>query len=339
MNNKADGIATKNGYTFWYDASLVDDYIFKYLSNKFPNGLIIPEFCLIDHFVLEQNLPIEIQSTMLKSTLTPAHSAFEKTIRQQLEQNINNYGKCWFFFDSEYLRYLQNDIEKNISINYDWFYKLMKEEKLKVFTVSYDGKIEEKTTKEFEFIRKFSSTCILEEQKDERILQRNKSKMMYNLLKGMNIKSEDILILRNKLLQRKKEENLKGTFYQFSRFIDDPFEKSICNIYRILGGELDTVNTALDCNIVGNDQKNRMSLWFFDVLGITEQTWGGQQNTLRKFVDKNNECQFFPGYIRNKDKWDYLKESRMNLTKRQLEAIIRNKINPLDWKKLVHAGW
>lgn len=85
MNNKIDGIVIKNGYTFWYNVSIVDDYIFEYLSKKFPNGLIIPEFCLIDYFVLEQDLPIEIQSTLLKPTITPAHANFEKTIRQQLE--------------------------------------------------------------------------------------------------------------------------------------------------------------------------------------------------------------------------------------------------------------
>lgn len=342
MNNKIDGIVIKNGYTFWYNVSVVDDYIFEYLSKKFPNGLIIPEFCLIDYFVLEQDLPIEIQSTLLRPTITPAHANFEKTIRQQLEQNINNYGKCWFFFDSEYLRYLQNDIEKNISINYDWLYKLMKDEKLKVFTISYDGKIEERNTKEFEFIRKFSSTCILEENQDERILQRNKSKIMYNILKDMDIKSGDIVRLRNKLLQIKREKNLKGTFWQFSRYIEDSSEKSICNIYRMLGGELDIINRALDCKIVDNDDNdrdNRMTIWYFDVLGLTEQTRGGQQKTLRRFVDKDNVGQYFPGYIRNKDKWNYLKESKMNLTKRQLDAIMRSKINPLDWKKLIASGW
>jgi hypothetical protein len=342
MNSKIDGIAIKDGYTFWYDVSVVDDHIFQYLCNKFPNGLVVPEFCEIDYFVLQQNLPVEIQSTMLKPSLTPAHSGFEKTIRQQLEQNINNYGKCWFFFDSEYLRYLQTDIEKNISINYDWFYKLMREEKLKVFTVSHDGKIEERNTKEFEFIRKFSSTCVLEENEDERVLQRNKSKIMYNILKGMNIKSEDMVKLRNKLLQIKKENNLKGTFWQFTSFIDDETERSICNIYRMLGGELTTINRALDCKIdeCDNDRDKSMVLWYLDVLGITEITWGGKgQNSLRRVVDKSNDFQHFPGYVRNKDKWNYLKDGKMNLTKRQLNAIIRNKINPLDWKKLASAGW
>jgi len=173
-------------------------------------------------------------------------------------------------------------------------------------------------------------------------LQRNKSKIMYNILKGMNIKSEDTVKLRNKLLQIKKENNLKGTFWQFTSFIDDETERSICNIYRMLGGELPIINRALDCKIddCDNDRDKRMALWYLDVLGITELTWGGSgQKTLRRVVDKNNGCQYFPGYIRNKDKWNYLKDGKMNLTKRQLEAIIRNKINPLDWKKLVSAGW
>lgn len=337
---ETNGIVRKNGYIFWHNVSVVENYIFEYISKEFPNGLIIPEFCLIDYFVLEKDLPVEIQSTLLKPTLTPAHANFEKVIRQQLEQNIKTYNRCWFFFDSEYLRYLQNEIEKNISINFDWFYKLMKDEKLKVFTCSFDGKIEERNVKEFEFIRKFSSTCSLEDNRDERILQRNKSKIMYNLLKDMNIKSEDIIRLRNKLLQIRREKNLKGTFWQFSSYIEDDSERTICNIYRMLGGELEIVNRALDCKVEDNiSRQEQMIIWYFDVLGLTYQIGGGQQKTLRRFVDKDNVSRYFPGYIRNKDKWNYLKESKMNLTKRQLDAIVRGKINPLEWKKLISAGW
>jgi hypothetical protein len=110
----------------------------------------------------------------------------------------------------------------------------------------------------------------------------------------------------------------------------------------MLGGELTTINRALDCKIdeCDNDRDKSMVLWYLDVLGITEITWGGKgQNSLRRVVDKSNDFQHFPGYVRNKDKWNYLKDGKMNLTKRQLNAIIRNKINPLDWKKLASAGW
>lgn len=332
-----DGISEKDGYIFWNKVSVVDNYIFEFIKNKFPNGLVIPEFCLIDWFVLEKDLPVEIQSTMLKPTGTPAHANFEKAIRTQLEQNIINYGKCWFFFDSEYLRYLQNDIEKNISINYDWFYKLMKEKKLVVFTCSYDGQIEERTTKEFEFIRKYSSTRVIEENQDSRIIQRNKSKIAYNILNNKGIKSDDIAKLRTELLQIKNEKKLKGTFYSFGKYIENPEDKSICHIYRILGGELEIINISLDCSFGNND--NQRIIYYFDILGLTEQIWGGQQNTIRQFTDKYDICQYFPGYIRNKDKWDYLKESRMNLNRKQLNAIISGKINPLDWKKLINGGW
>ena len=344
------GIVRNKGYIFWTNVCITDNFIFEFIKNKFPNGLVLPEFCMIDWFVLEKDLPIEIQSTMLKPSGTPAHAAFEKSIRTQLEQNIKNYEKCWFFFDSEYLRYLQNDIEKNISINYDWFYKLMEEGKLIVFTCSFDGKIKETTTKEFEFIKKYSSTCITEENQDSRTMQRNKSKIAYNILKNKGIKSDDMVKLRNKLLQIKYEKNLKGTFYQFGKYLENQEDKSICNIYRMLGGELEIINKALDCKIDENNKAldckidennrdNRMTIYFFDVLGLTEQMWGGQQHTIRRFTDKDNICQYFTGYLRNKDKQDYLKESKMNLTKRQLDAIIRGKINPLDWKKLINGGW
>lgn len=137
-------IARKDDYIFWKNVRMTNDHIFEFIKNKFPNSLILPEFNMIDWFVIDENLPIEIQSTIVDRDGIPRHAHFENAIRQQLEQNIINYGTCWFFFDEYYLKYLQKDIGKTVSINYDWLYKLLQEEKLKIFTVTHDGKIDEK---------------------------------------------------------------------------------------------------------------------------------------------------------------------------------------------------
>ncbi len=86
------------------------------------------------------------------------YSRWEGNIREQIEQNIINHGRWWFFFDSELLRCTQNS-GKQTSINMDWFRKFMKEEKLMVFTVNHDGNIKEKDYKDFDFLSEISQTC------------------------------------------------------------------------------------------------------------------------------------------------------------------------------------
>lgn len=338
-NDKKFGLAKKYDYIFWHDESIVDDYIHKFLKSKFPGCLIIPEFTMIDWFVIDENLPIEIQSTIIKVGVTPAHSYFENKIRQSLEQNISIYGKCWFFFDDAYLRYLQNDIEKNISINLDWLYKLIKANKIRIFTVTYDGKIEEKKHEDFEFIGKFSGTCILGECQDSRILQKNKALIFNNVLKSNDITSDEIIILRKRLLNIKHDQKLsRGAFYNFGKYCDSDKDKLICKIYKSMG-DLELINKGLDCNYIEENVVPTHVLYYFDLLGLTEYLYGANKYMIRRFIDIDNISTYFPGYLRNKEKWDYLKDSKTKLNTGQLYAIIARKVNPLDWKKLIHVGW
>lgn len=80
------------------------------------------EFNRIDFIVLGGNLPVEVQSTPAGSSISEEwiqHSSLEKLIEKQIRENIDKYGKCWFFFDSEYFRYLQNDTVRGMKINLD----------------------------------------------------------------------------------------------------------------------------------------------------------------------------------------------------------------------------
>lgn len=332
------GIIKYKEYTFWTHASIVDNYIFEFLDTNFPESLILPEFNNIDWFVMSENLPIEIQSTRITPTGTPAHSNFENAIRQQLEQNIGTYEKCWFFMDSEYLRYLQLIAGRNISMNMDWFYKLMREEKLIVFTISYDCKIEMKTYKDFDWISKLSSTCILGEDKDSRILEQNKSKIATNIFNNIGVTSEEVRIQR-KLFDERSIDNVFGrSFPKWLRHRQgaNEREKLIGSIY-ISIGSLNAVNACLSCNT--SDYIAGYAVGHLNDLGLTEVIYGRSTSTIKRYVDKYDIAIYFPGYLRNKEKWDYLRDNKMSLNVRQFNAVITGKVNPLDWKNLANSGW
>lgn len=165
-------------YVFWKYADVAKPYIKKYLIEKFPNRLTIRELNMIDLTIPEENLPIEIQATPIYMNKSIMYSEFENDIRKQIEQNIISYDKCWFFFDSSLLKSMQYNRRKYISINMDWLRKFIKEEKLKVFTVSYDGIIEEKKYKDFDFLSEMSQTCKISCETDDMILNMIKCKYL-----------------------------------------------------------------------------------------------------------------------------------------------------------------
>lgn len=56
-------------YTFWTYADLMKPFIINFLKERFPGKLIVRELNLIDLSIPEDNLPIEIQATILYRTL------------------------------------------------------------------------------------------------------------------------------------------------------------------------------------------------------------------------------------------------------------------------------
>lgn len=175
-NNNGIVRVKQNGieYTVWTHTAIVRPYIKKCLKDIFPDKLIIRELNQIDLTILEENLPIEIQSTIV-NTNGMHYAQWEKNIRTQIEQNIISYDRCWFFFDSGLLKGMIN-AGKNMSINMDWFRKFIKEEKLRVFTISYNGTIEEKGYKDFDFLSNVSQTCAIAAETDDMVLNKLKLK-------------------------------------------------------------------------------------------------------------------------------------------------------------------
>lgn len=115
-------------------------------------------------------------------------------------------------------------------------------------------------------------------------------------------------------------------------------EKLIGNIYTSLN-PLDVINIGLDCKVIDNTGHINRTMGFFNYIGITDILYGNNQFIIKRFVDRHDILQYFPGYIRNKEKWDYLKENNMKLNSKQLGSILTGRINPLDWKNLTNGGW
>lgn len=119
--DETDGIYRYKGYTFWTKAYVVYEHVYNFLAEIFPNSEdhIVQEINRIDMLIMTKSdeIPVEIQSTIIaggfKDNKLPSIAHFENVIRKQIEENINIYNKCWFFFDDELFRYIINDLTDN----------------------------------------------------------------------------------------------------------------------------------------------------------------------------------------------------------------------------------
>jgi len=288
----------------------------KFLKGKYPESIVIRELNNIDITIIDKKtdeiIPIEIQKTPLIHARFN-HSEFEKEIRKGIEDNIENYDICWFFMDSEYLRYLQSEnVGKGTSVNLTWVIDLMRGCKLKVFTIKYDGTVKELTTKDFDFLKNISQTCSIGENSDERILNRNKLKIFKNVIIECNFNQKEIdnfyLNFNNRI------SNEKDAISFFKKSNNDR-----CKLYGYILmsiGNLPSINIIMDMNGFDNATKrNLVYLRIFDVVGTC-----GHGNVVR-FVDKFDICKYFPGYLRNKKQWDSYKNLNVNLTHETLVGI------------------
>ncbi len=241
-------------YNFWCDVKLpfndeglnAKDYITEYLKNRFPNSTILGqyvEFNNIDLYIVEEKLPVEIQSTIITKDFNPSLSTFEKLVRKQIEENIKTLGKCWFFFDEDLLKYLQDGISMCSSMQLDWLYKLIKEHKLTIFTMDYKGNIKERCLGDFSFISKISTTCDVGRDSDARILD-SKYDILKKLISFYDIRQSDV----DKYGKKFKENRKHRDFRTFMIHSDDDKSKKFGYVLNGLA-HLDLINNILDGNI------------------------------------------------------------------------------------------
>ncbi len=282
----------ENEYIFWNKAKIVLPFIYEFLKTNFPDHLILPELNHIDFVVLEENLPVEVQSTIIlgskkKEEKNLAHSYFEQMIEKQIKQNIERYGKCWFFFDSEKFRYLKSETSNAIRLNFKWFVKYVQDGLLKVFIVSHDGQIKEVAYEDLKFLSNFKNYSVRE----------NKIKIISQVLYGYGYTTTEIREFQNE----KRQIESKKAFATWLR------EKEHSQRKKTLGRVLHSMSSL-----------SLMDEFFFrkkldwkgfarsaSVLGIMERQQG-----LWSLEDRFDIIQYFPGYLENKSFWDGLKHTK-----------------------------
>lgn len=325
-NNNGTVEIKQNGieYTVWTHAKVVRKYIKEHLKKLYPGKLIINELNKIDLSIPENNMPVEIQATVVDHSSGIRYARWEDHIRRQIEQNIVNYDECIFFFDSELLMSMK-DAGRGISINMDWFRKLMKEEKLTVYTISYKGYIEKKEYKDFDFLSDISRTCPIAAETDAMILNRNKLKIFAKVIKGHKFTQEEIDRFDNDYEEYCKT-NIGDNDYKIKFLLrqTDKRSKLYGNILRATS-DLSDINRLLykDCSNYSSYKHAAM------VLGILYMEGS---STITKFIDRFDICKYFPVYLKNKEIWDKLRG--LNFNTRQFANIMTGKndvINGLDY--------
>lgn len=315
---KENGIYKLNGYTFWSKVEVVENYVMNDLKEKFPNSLIVPELNRIDLAVISENLPVEIQTTQVSNDAVH-HTQFEDKIRKQIEDNIENYEKCLFYFDAEYYRYLNESASSNTSINLDWLAKYVKENKLKIIAVKYNGEIKELKYEDLSFIRKLSNTCKIEYESDKRILNRNKLKIINSILIGHKFTQNEIHNFTYDYNTRTDKASSMSNFLMKEK--DE--RKNIYGRISYSMGHLEWINDILNMN--ENYEKGGKRLGSH--LGIFKLYGHGGSDNRMEFKDYFNICQYFPGYTRNEKIWNELRYG--SFSDRQLRDIffVKNKQN------------
>lgn len=316
-----DNINDKNSekeYRYW-TVEEIRPYIIDELGKRFPDSIIDREFDNVDLMIHGPNIPVEIQRTYIDTNRNPNISRFENDIRKQVEQNIEISGRCWLFFDAKLLHHLQNNLTRQISINLDWLYQFCKLGKVKLFTITMNGLIRELEDKDFEFIKNFSSTCKLSEYEEHRILEKNKSNIAYNILKGCGFTTEEINNFYNEF-----EKNNEGLRFMSWLMKKGGRKKELGKIRHTISS-LPTVNNILKCNMKGDIRATRLS-----ILGIIEGNennyFGNDKYARIRYSDK-----YSIGYFDKKDLWDYWRNHTVdNIT---FNATIRGEFDYLKHYK------
>ena len=310
-SNKFVEVTYGNDIYITWKVKYIRPLITKFLKEKYSDSIIVPEINLIDITIfntkLDEIIPIEIQKapTSNKNGVNKfANSSFENAIRKQLDDNITNYGKCWFFFDFEYFRYLQSkNVGSKTSINMTWIIDLIKDCTLKVFIIRYDGIIKELTTKDFDFLKEISHTCIIGYNNDERELNRNKLKIFRNILFGYKFTQNEINDFYNELYNNIEENNQCHSYFRKNK-------NERCKLYGNIIfsiGNLNLINNTLDMSINEYDphQHNKLIVIYMGIFEILK-------NHNMKFIDKFDICKYFPGYLRREKHWLTYKGNEIN---------------------------
>jgi len=282
-----------NEYTFWSNACVALPYVYKFLKTCYPDSIILPEFNHTDFVVLQENLPVEVQSTIIlghndseKKSL--AHSYFEQMIEKQIKQNIERYNKCWFFFDSEYFRYLQSETNNSIRTEYKWFIKYVRDNLLYVFIVSHDGKIKEVKYQDLEFLVNTEMDVDFD---------KNKIIILTKVLNGHKFTGKEI----RGYVNEKRLLHDKNAFVTWLRKKDQSERKKVLGYIYLTMSELKYIDNLFLRKVI-DWKRVHPPASFLGILQFENNKWFLQ--------DKYDIIQYFPGYNKNKLFWDSIKDKK-----------------------------
>ncbi len=290
---------------YWYPEE-VRPYIISYLKKFFPNSIIRQESNLVDILVLENNnaTPVEIQRTYLHYG-SPVINKFEDDTRRQIENNIDIYNKCWFFLDEKFLNHLKTSTSKSISLNMKWCYVFYKEGKMKMFSINKEGLIKELKNEDIQIFLKFSLSNI----------DKNKPRIEYNLLKWKKFSTDEMLDIYNKFRQNMDFSHLIQWCRRKGNTSREREYGEICQAH----GNLNEINEILNCTYknISSIKLDARNIGLFNRVGGNSNDRHARIN----FVDYANIAQYFDGYLKNKELWDYLRNYPIDA--HQFYAIIR----------------
>jgi len=282
-----------NGKDRYWTVEEIRPYIIEKLGEIFPNSIIEREFGKVDIMVHGPKIPVEIQKTYIHDNEYPRMSDFENTTRRQIERDIEDCCICWFFMDKKFLCYLQDNpnLTRSSDIDMGWMYQFWKDRKLRIFTITVDGIIEEMLQdREFDFLRKADSLIKL---------QRSRYDMAYEIYKSYGFTTEEINSWYDEYAK-----NTEGL--HFSTWVRKKGDRG--EIFAKIKEALN--NTYIINDMLRCDMKNRRAITHAANLGIIEGNENNKGGGYSKYVwikcsDNRNMFRHFTGYFEKKELWDY----------------------------------
>lgn len=305
--NEKDSGTKENKY--WYPEDVIESII-EFLKKEFPESIIVRELDRVDIMVLREGcISVEIQRTPTNID-NPAMSNFENVTRKQVERNIEISGKCWLFFDKRVFEYLKNTSDRHIDINMKWLYQYFKDKKMRIFVVDDNKSIIELLDEDMKIFTRFSPTE----------MNKRKSGIAFVLLKNHRFTTEEIDHMYN--IYKANRGEYRNFYSYLTRKDATDREKEYAKLIYSLGF-IDGINKILDCSVSKSitDAEFKYITLCYAIGLLKRSSYRNDKYNRISFTDVDNIAEFFLGYLKNKELWDYIREHPID--NRTFYAIIK----------------
>lgn len=185
----------------------------------------------------------------------------------------------------------------------------------------YNGIIKEMIKKDWNFLPKYSQTCRLGSENDNRTLQKNKAIISCKIFKSLGFTTQEINFMYESFEIREGKKTLDTFMGYLRREKSTDRERLYADIWKSIH-RIDLINDILNCQL--NDKLSKHFASLSINIGLFERnstTVYHNSDLVRfRFVDKYDIAKHFPAYMRNKITWDYFKTQW--LTRKEFVGII-----------------